>query len=79
MIGNVRVKVLRAEFVDGAGEPGTALDDGLTIACGTGTIRLMEVQREGKGAMTAEQLLRGLPVPAGTRLGDAALQAHHRI
>ena len=69
MIGNVRVKVLRAESVDGAGEPGTALDDGLTIACGTGTIRLMEVQREGKGAMTAEQLLRGLPVPAGTRLG----------
>jgi methionyl-tRNA formyltransferase len=69
MIGNVRVKVLKAEAVGGAGEPGTALDDGLTIACGTGAIRLMEVQREGKGAMLAEQLLRGLPVPAGTRLG----------
>jgi methionyl-tRNA formyltransferase len=69
MIGNVRVKVLKAEVVDGAGESGTALDDRLTIACGTGAIRLLDVQREGKGAMPAEQLLRGLPVPAGMRLG----------
>ena len=68
MIGNVRVKVLRAEAADGTGEPGMALDDGLTIACGEGAIRLSDVQREGKGAMLAEQLLRGLPVPAGTRL-----------
>ncbi len=69
MIGNVRVKVLKAEAVDGAGEPGTALDEKLSIACGTGAIRLLEVQREGKGAMTAEHLLRGLPVLAGTRFG----------
>ncbi len=68
MIGNVRVKVLKAEAVGGAGEPGTALDDALTIACGSGAIRLTDVQREGKGAMTSEQLLRGLPVAAGTRL-----------
>jgi methionyl-tRNA formyltransferase len=69
MIGNVRVKVLKAEAVGGAGEPGTALDDGLTIACGTGAIRLMKCSARARAPWLAEQLLRGLPVPAGTRLG----------
>ena len=68
MIGQSRVKVLKAEAVAGAGEAGTALDDRLTIACATGAIRFLEVQREGKGAMPAEALLRGLAVPPGTRL-----------
>ncbi len=78
MIGKTRVKVLKAELADGGGS-GTALDDRLTIACSTGAVRFLEVQREGKAAMTAEALLRGLSVPAGMRLADAALQAHHRI
>ena len=68
MIGQSRVKVLKAEAVAGAGEAGTALDSRLTIACATGAIRFLEVQREGKGAMPAEALLRGLAVPPGTRL-----------
>ncbi len=68
MIGQSRVKVLKAEAVAGVGEAGTALDGRLTIACATGAIRFLEVQREGKGAMPAETLLRGLAVPPGTRL-----------
>lgn len=67
--GPVRVKVLMAMAVEGAGEPGTALDDTLTIACGDGAVRLVKLQREGKGAMTAEDFLRGTIVPAGTVLG----------
>jgi len=67
--GPVRVKVLMAIAVEGIGEPGTALDDMLTIACGEGAVRLVKLQREGKGAMMAEDFLRGTIVPAGTVLG----------
>ena len=65
-----RVKVVRSALVaDGAGAPGTVLDDALTIACGSGAVRLVQVQRAGKAAMDAGQFLRGNPVAAGARLG----------
>ncbi|WP_339743309.1 methionyl-tRNA formyltransferase [uncultured Maricaulis sp.] len=66
--GPVRVKVLLAASESGEGVPGTALDDELLIACGTGALRLMRLQREGKGAMKAQDFLRGTSVPAGTVL-----------
>ena len=62
------VKVLDAEPDDGAGQPGEVLDDGLLVACGTGALRLKKLQRPGKKAMAAEDLLRGWPVPKGTIL-----------
>lgn len=61
-----RVKVLRAEMTDGAGTAGVTLDDALTIACGEGAVRLLDVQPAGKGVMRASDFLRGAPVPAGT-------------
>ena len=67
--GPVRVKVLLATSERGTGEPGTALDDNLLIACGEGALRLLRLQREGKGAMKAEDFLRGTAVPSGTVLG----------
>ncbi|WP_417494224.1 methionyl-tRNA formyltransferase [Maricaulis sp.] len=67
--GPVRVKVLLAASEAGEGAPGTALDDKLLIACGSGALRLLRLQREGKGAMKAEDFLRGTAVPAGTVLG----------
>tara|TARA_R110002095_G_scaffold106547_5_gene93296 strand:- start:8 stop:940 length:933 start_codon:yes stop_codon:yes gene_type:complete len=67
--GPVRVKVLLAASEPGGGAPGTALDDQLLIACGVGALRLIRLQREGKGAMKAEDFLRGTSVPAGTVLG----------
>lgn len=60
-----RVKVLRAQPVAGSGEPGTAIDDALTIACGEGALRLTEVQRAGKGRAGAEEFLRGFPLAKG--------------
>jgi len=53
-----RIKALRATLAAGGGTPGTILPD-LTIACGDGAIRLVTVQREGKGAMDAATFLRG--------------------
>jgi methionyl-tRNA formyltransferase len=44
------------------------LDDQLTIACGTGAVRFIELQRAGKTPMRAADVLRGFPLPPGTPL-----------
>src|SRR5215831_5007770 len=46
-IGGARVKVLRTTKADGAGAPGTVLDDRLTVACGGGAIRILGLQPAG--------------------------------
>jgi methionyl-tRNA formyltransferase len=63
-----RIKVLRTTQGEGSGPPGTALDAHLTIACGTGAIRILELQRAGGRPMKADEFLRGTAVAAGTRL-----------
>ena len=63
--GGKRVKVLLCETTGDSGPPGAFLDDRLTVACGTGALRLLRLQREGKAAMDAEDFLRGSPMPAG--------------
>ena len=57
-----RVKVLRTTRGEGAGAPGTVLDDRLTVACGDGAVRIVEVQRAGKQPMKAEEFLRGAKI-----------------
>jgi methionyl-tRNA formyltransferase len=63
-----RIKVLRSTEASGAGEPGRVLDDDLTVACGEGAIRLLELQRAGRQPMRAEEFLRGTPIPRATKL-----------
>jgi methionyl-tRNA formyltransferase len=67
-IGGARVKVLRTTKGDGAGAPGTVLDDKLTIACGDGAIRILGLQPAGKRAMPANEYLHGAHVAAGAIL-----------
>ena len=63
-----RIKLLDAECVDGAGEPGEVIGLPLVIACGEDAIHCRTVQRAGKGAMGVEELLRGFAIPKGTIL-----------
>jgi methionyl-tRNA formyltransferase len=63
--GPVRVKVLRSTRGEGKGAPGQVIDDTLTIACGDGAIRILELQRAGKQPMKADEYLRGLPLSSG--------------
>ena len=65
-VNGTRVKALLCDVVQDGAAPGTFIDDRLTIACGTGAIRLLKLQREGKGAMEAQDFLRGFPIAAGT-------------
>jgi methionyl-tRNA formyltransferase len=60
-----RIKVLRTTRGEGSGAPGTVLDDKLTIACGEGSIRLLDIQRAGKQPMKAGDFLRGTAVAPG--------------
>jgi methionyl-tRNA formyltransferase len=60
--GAGRVKILRTTKGSGEGSPGQVLDDQLTIACGSGAVRLIELQRAGGKPMAAEEFLRGMPV-----------------
>ena len=68
VLGGEVLKVHDASPEAGEGLPGAALDDQLLVACGEGALRLLRVQRPGRAPMDAAALLRGLAVPAGTRL-----------
>ncbi|NUS20663.1 MAG: methionyl-tRNA formyltransferase [Mesorhizobium sp.] len=63
-----RLKLLRSTLSDGVGESGGILDDRLTVACGSGAVRLVEVQRAGGRPAAAQEFLRGATIEKGTKL-----------
>ena len=63
-----RFKLVSATPVKGHGEPGRLLDGELTVACGTGALKLDIIQRAGKAPLAAADFLRGFPLAAGTKL-----------
>jgi methionyl-tRNA formyltransferase len=68
--GGERIRVLRVviETLPAPAPPGTVLDDRLAVACGEGALRLLRVQRPGRGPLDAADFLRGFALPAGTVL-----------
>ncbi|HSR76847.1 MAG TPA: methionyl-tRNA formyltransferase [Xanthobacteraceae bacterium] len=60
-----RARILRTTKGDGAGTPGTVLDDKLIVACGEGAVRILELQRAGRQVMKAGDFLRGAPIARG--------------
>lgn len=69
-----RLKVFAAEKAAGNGEPGTVLEadpkKGLTVACGEGALKLIEIQLVGGKRMKATDFLRGHAIEVGTKLGE---------
>jgi len=63
-----RIKLLAAEITTSHGAPGEVIDDQLTIGCGNGALRPTQVQRAGKGTMSAEEMLRGFSIAKGKLL-----------
>ena len=61
ILAGARVKILKAQAVD------HAADDALTFACGSGAIKFLSLQREGKGVMDAATFLRGFPIAPDTK------------
>ncbi len=69
LLAGETLKVLEAIPAPGAGAPGTVLDAALTVACGSGALQLLRVQRAGRAPMEAAAFLRGHPVAPGVQLG----------
>ena len=67
--GMERLKVLRAALGKGSASPGTMLDNNGIISCGDGAVRLIQVQRAGKGPVAIEEFLRGVRLGPGARFG----------
>jgi methionyl-tRNA formyltransferase len=63
-----RIKVLHSTRGDGSDTPGSVLDDRLTVACGDGSVRIVELQKAGARPMKADDFLRGAPVRSGMAL-----------
>lgn len=72
MLSGERLKVFAAEKANGNGEPGTVLEadpkKGLTVACGEGALKLIEIQLVGGKRMKANDFLRGHAIEVGTKL-----------
>jgi methionyl-tRNA formyltransferase len=62
-----RLKILYAMPVKDRGDTGEVITDDLTVACGDGALKLLKVQRAGKGVMEARELLKGFALPPGTK------------
>ncbi|ESY68133.1 MULTISPECIES: methionyl-tRNA formyltransferase [Mesorhizobium] len=68
-----RLKLLRSTLSEGLplsddlGESGGILDERLTVACGTGAVRLVEVQRAGGRPAAASEFLRGAKIEKGMK------------
>ena len=63
-----RLKLLYAEPTNGGGRPGEILGGDLTVACNEGALKILRVQRAGKSAMDAKELLKGFALSPGTVL-----------
>ncbi len=72
MLSGERLKVFAAEKAAGNGEPGTVIEadpkKGLTVACGEGALKLIEIQLVGGKRMKATDFLRGHAIEVGTKL-----------
>jgi methionyl-tRNA formyltransferase len=72
-INGQRVKLLDSRETQGTGQPGEVLqsdDDGLTVACKTGAVRLLRLQRASKSALPPKDFLRGFSVAPGSTFGQ---------
>ena len=63
-----RIKIIKAKKVIGEGMPGTILNDKFTIACSKNAIQIIELQKEGKQKIKADEFLKGNKIKTGQSL-----------
>ncbi len=64
----VRYKILKAEISNNKGEQGLVLSDDLEIACIDGSIKVVEIQREGKRPQKISEFMLGSQIKKGSNL-----------
>ena len=65
---NERFKILRAKICAKNGKPGLVLDENLTVGCGSASIQILELQRQGKNKQTTKEFLLGKKINKGSML-----------
>ena len=66
-----RYKILKAELSNTAGDQGVILNDNFEIGCSKDSIKVLEIQREGKKAQKIKEFLLGTQIKKGTNLNNA--------
>ncbi len=66
-----RYKILKAEFSNAKGTPGIIISENFEIACGDFSIKLIEIQREGKKSQNIKEFILGTKMKKGTDLNNA--------
>jgi methionyl-tRNA formyltransferase len=59
------IKCFRAEVTTGKGSPGMLLSEDMCVACGTGSVRVLQGQRPGKTVVSGRELIRGSKLSPG--------------
>ena len=65
---NERFKILRAQISTKEGKAGSVLDENLTVGCESASIKILELQRQGKNKQTTKNFLLGNKIDKGTIL-----------
>jgi len=66
-----RFKILKAEISEGKGKPGIILDEYFKVACNNKSIKILEIQRQGKRPQKINEFMLGSQIKAGSNLNDA--------
>ena len=66
-----RYKVLKAKISNGAGNVGTVLDDYLEISCKYKSIKILEIQRQGRRPQNINEFMFGSQIKKGSNLNNA--------
>ena len=63
-----RFKILRAEISNLKGKAGEVLSQNLDVGCGYNSIKIIEIQKQGKKALKTKEFLLGNPIKNGSNL-----------
>lgn len=65
---NKRIKIIKADETEKTGEAGMVIDQNFIIGCSTNSIKILELQKEGKRAMKIDEFLIGNKISIGEKL-----------
>jgi len=66
-----RYKILKASVSKKSATPGTVIDDDIEVSCGTNSIKILEIQREGKKIQNIKDFILGTKIKKGVNLINA--------
>jgi len=66
-----RYKVLKAEISNGVGKTGAVLNDYLEVSCYDKSVKILEIQREGKRPQNINEFMLGSQIKKGSNLNNA--------